>query len=338
MLYTTIVRLAMLVLMAVLLAPAGSVRATEHGAMLAVEGSTSTTVDGISVAASLQGEHAILNGTGFEPREPIGLWVTFADAAVRTIDTGALTADSRGGFSVDLELDGSLPLGLQRYSARGRSSGRGAIATFSLLPGGRPVSSSAGLDLTPRTVRQLETVRFAGSQFAASEQVALWLTLPDGSVLSLGRVNATASGVFDTALVMPEWLPVGRYMVSARGLVSGATAIAELTLRYGNGLDIAGAELAADIGRAKQRTRVEVRAGGFLANESVSFWLTLPNGAVLGLGDANTDGLGNLDADFLMSEALPAGQYYLSLRGNTSGLASFARLVLEPGPRSPGEE
>jgi hypothetical protein len=59
---------------------------------------------------------------------------------------------------------------------------------------------------------------------------------------------------------------------------------------------------------------------------------------VLALGDAKTDAQGNLDVDIYMSEALPAGAYYLSLRGNTSGLGSFARLVLEPGPRSPGEE
>lgn len=335
MLYPMTVRLALLLLVMALLAPAGIAHATEYGATLAVEGSIST---GMRVAASRQGEQAILNGAGFDPRELIGLWVTFADAAVKAIDTGYLTADSQGSFTVVLEIDGSLPLGLHRYSARGRSSGRGAIASLYLLPGGSPVSSSAGLVLTPSTARQQETVRLAGRQLAANEQIALWLTLPDGAVLSLGRVTATASGVFDTAFVMPEWLPVGRYMVTAHGLVNGTSAIAELTLRFGNGLDIAGAEFAADIGRAKQRTRVEVKAGGFLANESVSFWLTLPNGAVLALGDANTDAEGNLDIDFMMSEALPAGQYYLSLRGNTSGLGSFARLVLEPGPRSPGEE
>src|SRR3712207_7968866 len=55
------------------------------------------------------------------------------------------------------------------------------------------------------------------------------------------------------------------------------------TLFRSNGLDVAGAELAANIGRARQRTRIDVKAGGLLGNESVSFWLTLPDGSVLAL-------------------------------------------------------
>jgi hypothetical protein len=338
MTFPTTLRLATIVLLALLLAPVPAAHGTERGAILTAEGSTSTMIDGVRVAASHQGERIVLSGTGFESREPIGLWDTFPDASVAGVDAADLVADDAGAFTIALDLAPSLPVGLHRFSARGRSSGHGAIVPWFLLPGGEAVQASARLVPTPNSVRQLETVSLAGQGFAANERVALWFTLPDGSVLALGELSATSGGTFDTGLVMPEWLPVGRYMVTARGVAGGATAIAELTLRHGNGLDIAGAEFAADIGRAKQRTRVEVKATGLLANEAISFWLTLPNGAVLALGDAKTDAQGNLDVDIYMSEALPTGAYYLSLRGNTSGLGSFARLVLEPGPKSPGEE
>jgi hypothetical protein len=70
----------------------------------------------------------------------------------------------------------------------------------------------------------------------------------------------------------------------------------------------------------------------------VSFWLTLPDGSVLPLGDVRADGDGHLDALIHLSEDLPTGTHYVSFVSNVSGQAGFARLALEPGPTSPGEE
>jgi hypothetical protein len=99
-----------------------------------------------------------------------------------------------------------------------------------------------------------------------------------------------------------------------------------------------GARLAADLGHAVQRTVLTISATGFTPKESVSFWQTLPNGAVLALGDLQADGDGNLSARIDLSEALPTGTHYLSFRSNISNQGGFAKLVLEPGPRNPGHE
>jgi hypothetical protein len=329
---------AVLVLLAALLTPMDASSATEHGATLTAEGTTTTIVGDRRVAASRQGESIVLRGAGFEPGERIGLWATFADAAVAGVDAGPVEAGDAGMFTTEIELVSYLPVGLHHFSARGRSSGRGAIVPAYLMPGGSPIRENARLVLSPATARQLDTIKLTGQGFTGGEPVALWFTLPDGAVLGLGRLTAGSDGTLDTSLTLPEWLPVGRHILTAQGLASAATAMAELSLRHGNGLGVAGAELAADIGRAKQRTHVHVKAGGLQSRESVSFWLTLPSGAVLGLGDVSTDAEGIVDAGLYLSEALPSGVYYISLRGNRSDLGSFARLVLEPGPKSPGEE
>jgi hypothetical protein len=102
-------------------------------------------------------------------------------------------------------------------------------------------------------------------------------------------------------------------------------------LQYGNGLNVPGAQLAVDIGRGPQRSFLELSGEGFSANESVSFWLTLPNGAVRGLGEVRADGDGNLNVVLYLSERLPVGTHYLSFRSNESNQGGFYKLFLEPG-------
>ncbi len=83
---------------------------------------------------------------------------------------------------------------------------------------------------------------------------------------------------------------------------------------------------------------LQIAAVGFQGGESVSFWLTLPDGSVLPLGHVRANGDGTLSAVIYLAEDLPTGTHYVSFVSNRSGQAGFARLVLEPGPTSPGEE
>jgi hypothetical protein len=327
-----------LLLLVTLVLPATSVEAREQGAVLAAEGTTSMVVDGERIAASRQREDVVVAGAAFAPGELVGLWLTFADGSVFGVDREDIAAAADGTFAVRVTLDASLPVGRHTFSARGKSSGLGAAVAFMLLPGSGPSpTSGARLLVEPATVRQLETVVLNAHGFGANEAVSFWLTLPNGSVIGLGQVTADRTGTVAEPLTMPGWLPVGRYAVTARGHTSGATAIAEARLDYGNGLDVDGARLAANLGRAVQRTVLEIAASGFTPNESVSFWQTLPDGAVVALGDLQADDDGNLRARLDLSEALPTGTHYLSFRSNTSNQAGFARIILEPGPVAPAE-
>ena len=319
--------------------PAGHVRAQEDGAALVAIGTAETTVDGQTLPSSHQLESVIVAGSGFTPAELVGFWITFPDGSVVGLDYDDLRADQNGEFVVELGIGSGLPVGLHRFSARGQSSGLGGIALFYLLPGEAPqVTEGTNLSFTPSTARQLETVELSATGFTANEPVSVWLTLPDGAVVGLGEVLADAGGAFGGALTLPGVLPVGRHYFTARGVRSGNTAITPFELQYGNGLAVPGAELAVNIGSVQQRTVLELSAQGFSANERVSFWLTLPNGAVAGLGDVQTDSSGRLSIALYLSEALPVGQSFLSFRSNTSNQLGFVKLWLEPGPQDPGGE
>jgi len=317
----------------------GSARAQERGAELLAIGTSTTTVDGQSLPSSRQLESVIVSGTGFAAGELLGFWITLPDGSVVGLDDHNLRADVEGVFAVELGLGSGLPVGLHRFTARGQDSGRGGIALFYLLPGEGPsVTAGTKLSFTPDTAKQLETVELAGSGFTANEPVSLWLTLPDGAVVGLGELLADGEGTFGGALTLPGVLPVGRHYFTARGVCSGNTAISPFELQYGNGLAVPGAQLAVNIGSAQQRTVLEVTADGFSANERISFWLTLPNGAVAGLGDVQTNSAGRLNVALYLSEALPVGQHFLSFRSNTSNQLGFVKLFLEPGPQAPGSE
>lgn len=332
-------RLMMALLLGVLAIPAGAVVAQERGAELVAIGTMTTRVGNETVASSRQLETVVIAGAGFDAGELIGFWLTLPDGSVVGLDSDDLQADEEGAFAVELGLGSGLPVGLHRFSARGQSSGAGAVAPFYLMPGRGPdVTAGTQLTFSPATARQLDTVELSASGFAANETVALWLTLPDGSVIGLGNVTSDASGTFSGSLFLPGVLPVGRHYFTARGTTSGNTAITPFVLQYGNGLNVPGARLAADLGRAQQRTILSLSGEGFTANESVSFWLTLPNGSVLDLGEVNADENGVLDVVIYLAEDLPVGIHYLSFRSNQSEQAGFAKLTLLPGPQAPGEE
>lgn len=328
---------AMLVFVQLFAAPVRA--ATEHGAQLTAEGTGRVTIGAESMAAAPQLARVTLAGTGFAPGEPVGLWDTAPDAAVTRVSASGLEADRRGAFVVRIELGSWLATGLHRVSARGARSGRGAIVPLFVLPGAGPApTAGTSVAISPTELRQLDQAALSGAGFAAGETVALWLTLPNGAAIGLGRQPASTDGRLGGELFMPGALPVGDYRITAQGLASRHTAIGTFRLLYGNGLNVPGARLAASIGRAKQRMAIKIVLSGMAADEGVAFWLTLPDGSVQPWGELRADGEGRLEARISLSEALPAGTYYLSVRGNASHRASFAALALEPGPLQPGAE
>lgn len=331
-------RLMLVLLLGALAIPAGSALAQESGATLVVEGLTTVVVDGERLPASQQRDTVVLIGSGFAANELVGLWVTLPDGSVIGLDDDDLRVDSGGVFGIELGLGAGLPVGKHYFSVRGKRSGRGDVQAFYLQPGRGPQQTDGTrLVFSPATAKQLDTVELAADGFAANETVSLWLTQPDGSVIGLGDIQADGDGAFSGSLFLPGQLPVGRHYFTAHGNSSDNTAITPFVLQYGNGLNVPGAQLAVDIGRGPQRSFLELSGEGFSANESISFWLTLPNGAVRGLGEVNADGDGNLSVVLYLSERLPVGTHYLSFRSNESNQGGFYKLTLEPGSRESEE-
>ncbi len=120
-------------LVAAFILPAGAAFATEQGAALTATGTTTMTINEQQVAAARQGERIVIAGSNFRFNELVGLWVTLPTGAVRGLDRDNIRADRNGDVVVDLILDGSYPTGLHHVSARGKTSGRGAIVPLNLL-------------------------------------------------------------------------------------------------------------------------------------------------------------------------------------------------------------
>ncbi|SRR6266545_4810458 len=82
-------------------------------------------------AATTQNGNAIaVSGTLFSPNEPVGVWLTLPDGAVRGLPTQV--ADGNGDFYAVLSIDERLPLGAYSLTASGVGSGRLVITQFSV--------------------------------------------------------------------------------------------------------------------------------------------------------------------------------------------------------------
>ena len=326
-------RVVALALVIVLALPVGVAFASEEGATLRVVGTTTADINGQSVAAAVQGDMVTLEGTNFRFDELVGVWITFPDGRVLGLDNENVRANKAGAFTTSLRLDGQFATGLHRISARGKVSGRGGIASMMLMGGGGlPATVGTQLRFIPESAPQNGSLEMYGSGFAAKENVSLWMTRPDGIVISLGYVQVCNEGLFGMDLALPASLPIGQYNLTARGNTSGNVTTAQFTVRSGADPNAPGPDFTANIGTVQQRSVVGLSGDGFRANESVSFWLTKPNGAVLGLGEVRADSSGVLDAAIYLSEALPVGTHYVSFRSNISEQIGFVEVYLAPGP------
>src|SRR5688572_26329560 len=169
-----------LVALLTLAIPASGAVAQEQGATLLADGTTTVMIGGEEVAAAMQREVVVLAGYGFQTGEAISMWVTLPDASVLEIVGVEPRADENGNVVVPIFMGWWLPVGLHHFSARGLSSGRGAIEPFYLLPGTGPEpTSGTAIGVSPATAQQLDVVALTGRGFAAGEDVELWLTMPD---------------------------------------------------------------------------------------------------------------------------------------------------------------
>jgi hypothetical protein len=180
-----------------------------------------------------QGECFVYSGTGYTGGETLGVWITRPDGSVS--DLGEIEAASDGSFEDSICYGSLAREGKYSYTAYGKDSGRTGIAEFVLKRGdylGAP-AGGATLAVEPASAKQLDIVTLIGDGFEAGELISLWVTLPDGRVLTLFE-GYTTDGSFAEDIYLPP-LPVGRHYFSAYGNSSGLRAVAAFDLLPGDG-------------------------------------------------------------------------------------------------------
>lgn len=92
----------------------------------------------------------------------------------------------------------------------------------------------------------------------------------------------------------------------------------------------------------KQGTRVEIDVFGFTANEQIGFWITAPDGSVIGTRQTlNIGPNGGINGIPLSTNSLPVGVYSVVFQGVSSGHQSIAYFKVLPAdnagaPQQPG--
>lgn len=187
----------------------------------------------VDVIERAQGQCFIFNGTGYRANERVSTWIRFPANEVE--DLGRVMTAGDGSFRYEICFGRLAPEGLYYFTAYGNTSNLTGIASFRLRRGdyiGAP-TGAATLSMLPSSGRQLEVVTMVGTGFVPGERVSIWVTLPDGVVLSLFQ-GITLDGSFTEEIFLPP-LPVGRHYFSAYGQTSGQRAVAAFDLLPGDG-------------------------------------------------------------------------------------------------------
>jgi hypothetical protein len=180
-----------------------------------------------------QGDCFTYSGSGYAGGEALGVWITRPDGSVFGLSD--ITAAANGTFE-DVICYGRLAKeGTYSYTAYGKESDQTGIAQFVLERGDylSTPSGNATLRIEPAAAKQLDTVTVVGAGFLPGELVSLWVTLPDGRVLTLFE-GYTEDGTFAEDIQLPP-LPIGRHYFSAYGHNSGQRAVGAFDLLPGDG-------------------------------------------------------------------------------------------------------
>lgn len=184
------------------------------------------------------------------------------------------------------------------------------------LTAAKPVSAAANSQISVNNpaVAFGKHVSLNGSGFMAGEQVAVWLTSPNGNAFSYGRVYAydgTFSGYTnswaDDALIYP-----GTWTVTAQGLTSGEKAYSRFNM-------VRPSLQAWDTAMGNGMGEITIDASNWYPGERMTLWVTDMSGNVAYVGYAWVYRDGSVIDGKSFDVSLAAGTYRLTAYGNTSG-------------------
>ena len=162
-----------------------------------------------------------------------------------------------------------------------------------------------------------------GVNFYPNEQVGIWITQPDGSVIGHPTQVASDAGNIESSFQFTSAHQTGKYTFTAYGLTSHYQVFAPFELRSGVSIPSGWAQLRVaypfPAATTQNGSAIAVSGTLFKPNEPVGIWITMPTGAVRGLPTQLADGNGDFHAELAIDERLPLGTYSLTASGVQSG-------------------
>jgi hypothetical protein len=199
------------------------------------------------------------------------------------------------------------------------------IVLLALLLALPDLALAAPFTLTPTqpSIAAGQTITLLGSGFTRDEQVAIWATAPDQTVISGNFEFAKGdAGEIDIGFQVPQDALGGRWSLTAYGFVSKTPVIATFEVQ---GRDPATATPQAAVAPASGSpgSQFDFAALGFKKKEKVSYWFTGPDGVIHAAypeGDrANSDG--RVDLSWVSPADAIRGTWVMTIQGLTSGVA-----------------
>ncbi len=287
---------------------------------------------------------------GFNSEEMVTAWATEPDGMVWTMPGGKVGKDGSITYVLPSRVYGgtaAISVGQWAFTVKGATSGLTMIGRFTVTGGKEGVSGA--------TLLADKDGNVFGTGFLPNETVSVWIDFPNGdcsntwfgpflgqtiglSTLSVGEIKANSAGDILFQFGVGSLWCQGTYHIVARGMTSGIGG--ETWWSTPNRPVGGGALLVASPSTAFITNGFVTFAGTlFGANESVSCWLTNPQGRVTFLGDFKTDATGSFafgypTGVFWVSPPLgpygegPVGEYATTCKGATSGLTGIARFTL----------
>lgn len=233
------------------------------------------------------------------------------------------------------------PYGSYTFTALGASSRRQAQGCFVLLPRQSPPPNSGPATLIVEDNTTGATsglhgalVNIFGRGFRAQEEVSVWITAPDGTVLDYPGQFTSDVGSFASTFIFDSRFPIGTYAFTALGRSSGYQVIARFRLDGRTSTPSGWAQLRVawrPNAAASQNQTFELQGQFFEPFELIAVWATLPDGTVRDLPFQQANQFGEFFALIALDQRLPTGNYAFTVQGQSSRRLVIDRVNVTPG-------
>jgi hypothetical protein len=183
-------------------------------------------------------------------------------------------------------------------------------------------ASGTGMQPLTAAVNARQTIEFRGIGFIPNERVSIWATAPDQSVLGGEFFGANGVGEVAIRFRVPQNALGGTWALTAFGDQSRQPAIAEFAVN-GQPQGVAAITGAVEPGSGPAGTRFFFFATGYRDRETVSYWITGPDGAIVAAypSGAKANGDGRVDINWVSHTGAHGGIYVVTIQGLRSGVA-----------------
>jgi hypothetical protein len=258
---------------------------------------------------------------------------------------GPIDVDSGGAAFRSYRVTNDFPYGCYKFTARSPMSGKVTSASMAIIarPAAAPPVTPAALRVEDRTTgaassQQGAAVNVIGTGFRAQERVYVWITTPDGAVLSWPEQFSSNQfitndfGEFVATFEFSSYNPTGKYNFTAKGSTSGYMVIAPFNLNARpinpQGWAVLRVAFPGDASDP-QRKEFEIQGDRFFPSERIDIWVNYPDGSVRGLPSQFADPYGSFFTVLDTDEGLPIGEYKFTAKGAESGAIVITSFVLQ---------